>query len=60
MLRCCGSVQVDLAPEERTRLLAEYLAVLGRVPDLAFDVSHYNAILKVSNGPLRPLTLILT
>jgi len=47
VLRCCGSVQVDLAPEERTRLLAEYLAVLGRVPDLAFDVSHYNAILKV-------------
>ena len=41
-------MQVDLSPAARTELLAEYLDL----PGLSFDVSHYNAILKVPD----PLT----
>ena len=62
IIRCCGSVLVDLSPEDRTKLLTETLSTfrqvcfpqktdllcrLLQIEGLTFDVSHYNAILKV-------------
>jgi len=47
LLRCCGSVLVDLSPDDRTKLLSETLSTFRQVEGLTFDVSHYNAMLKV-------------
>jgi leucine-rich PPR motif-containing protein len=38
---------VDLPSAARTELLAKNLALLRAVPGVKFDISHYNAILKV-------------
>jgi len=46
ILRCCGSVLVDLSSSQRTALMTETLDILSAVPELKFDVSHYNAMMK--------------
>jgi len=46
ILRCCGYVLVDLSREERCQRLERVEKVLQTV-GVEYDVSHYNALLKV-------------
>jgi len=46
LLRCCGEVLVDLDRESRNKLVDRYIQILEKT-GVTFDVSHYNAILRV-------------
>lgn len=46
ILRCCGSFLVDLSREERCEFLERVEKVL-KTAGVEYDVSHYNALLKV-------------
>jgi len=46
VLRCCGEVLVDLDMKERTKLVESYTKILKQ-NGVEFDVSHYNALLRV-------------
>ena len=47
VLRCCGEVLVDIDRGNRTKLVERYAGIL-RKNGVEFDISHYNAILRVS------------
>ena len=47
VLRCCGEVLVDVDRENRTKLVQRYKDTIKR-SGIEFDVSHFNALLKVS------------
>ena len=49
VLRCCGEVLVDLDMKERTKLVESYTEILKQ-NGVEFDVSHYNALLRVSES----------
>jgi len=46
LLRCCGNVLVDLDKGTRNKLVERYIQILEKT-GVTFDVSHYNAILRV-------------
>ena len=47
VLRCCGEVLVDIDREDRSKLVEIYSDILTK-NGVTFDVSHYNALLRVS------------
>eukprot|EP00092_Neocalanus_flemingeri_P006880 GFUD01007426.1.p1 GENE.GFUD01007426.1~~GFUD01007426.1.p1 ORF type:complete len:1519 (+),score=489.48 GFUD01007426.1:137-4558(+) len=46
VLRCCGDVLVDIHRDNRTLLVDRYSNILKK-NGVVFDVSHYNAVLRV-------------
>jgi len=46
LLRCCGDVLVDLDRKTRNKMVERYIQILEK-SGVTFDVSHYNAILRV-------------
>lgn len=46
LIRCCGTLMAEASPRQRTQLISEIWDTLVK-QGVKFDVSHYNALLKV-------------